>query len=224
MVTTGRTLDVDGQPISGTGFELAPDSELAELLGRRTGALTSHPEEPAWTAPLPEPEGEADLSRSVAIFEPGFDGPPEHYHEQSTEQFAVVAGDVTFRIDGRCERVTAGETITVDPSERHTFSIGGDELCYMLVDIGSPGRLRQVLPTLGGLLHDEEMDADNPLQQAVIARRLSGNTVFTERDPNITQPLSAVLAPIARLRGYQAAYAKYMQEGFWERHVEQPDL
>jgi len=137
-------------------------------------------------------------------------------------RFAVEAGEASFRIDDRTERVTAGETIVVDPFERHTFTVGGDELCYMIVDIDSPGRLRQVLPTLSGLAHDGK--ADSPLQQALIARRLSGNTVFTEINPDLSRRLNAVLAPIAQLRGYQGAYSKYMREAFWERHVEQPEI
>ncbi len=224
MITTGRTLDDHGQPIPGTGFEMAPDGELAALLGRRTGALTSHPTQAVWSAPLPDPADEPDTIRSVGIHEPGFDGPPEHYHEQSVERFEILSGDATFHIDGEDVPAAAGDTVTVGRGERHSFTIEGDDLCYMLVDIRSPGRLRYVLPALGGLAHDDHRDAGNPLQQAAIAQRLAGNTVFTEIDESIARPLRAGLAPLARLRGYRGAYAKYTQDAFWERHVEQPDL
>ncbi len=223
MITTGRTLDEHGQPIPGTGFEMAPGGELAGLLGRRAGALTSHPTQAVWSAPLPGPEDEPDTIRSVGVHKPGFDGPPEHYHEQSVERFEILAGDATFHIDGEDVPVSGGDTITVGKHERHSFTIEGDDLCYMVVDIRSPGRLRHVLPTLGGLAHDEARNADDPLQQALLAQRLAGNTVFTEIDETIATPLRAALAPLALLRGYQGAYAKYTQDAFWERHVEQPD-
>lgn len=223
MVTTGRTLDVEGHPIVGTGFDLSPDSDLATLLAQRTGPLTSHPTQGVWSTPLPGPD-DSDTIRVLSIYTPGFDGPPEHYHEQSPERFAVEAGTVTFRIDDREERLGAGETVTVDPYERHSFTVGGSELCYMIVDIESPGRLRQVLPTLSGLAHDAERNADHLLQQVAIARRLAGNTVFTDMNPDLARPLSAVLGPIARFRGYQGAYGTYMQDAFWECHVEQPEL
>lgn len=223
MATTGRTLDDNGHPIPDTGFELPPEGDLVELLARRTSALTSHPTTGVWTARLPEPD-DSDTIRALSIYQPGFEGPPEHYHERSREVFDVRAGEVTFHIDGRDKQVTAGETITVEPTERHTFTVGGSDLCHMIVDVESPGRLRQVLPTLNGLAHDTERSVDDPLQQVVIARRLTGNTVFTDLNPEISGPLSAALAPVARLRGYQAAYATYMQDAFWERHVEQPEL
>lgn len=224
MTTTGRTLDGDGRPISGTGFDLSPDGELAELLGRRIGAMTSHPSQAVWSAPLPAPEADSDTIRSVGIHQPGYDGPPEHYHEYSVEHFEVLAGEATFTIDDRAKHLTAGETVTVDAGERHTFSVGGDDLCYMLVEISSPGRLRYVLPTLGGLAHDDEMDLNDPLQQAIIAQRLDGNTVFTELDPTVGRPLSSALAPLARLGQYRGGYDKYTRDAFWKRKVEQPKL
>lgn len=221
-VTTGRTLDAERQPVPGTGFQLDPDGDLAGLLAERTGPLNSHPTQPVWGAPLESPDGET--IRSLSILGPGYEGPPEHYHEQSVERFDVRAGEPTFHVDGEPRRARPGETVTVETGQRHTFSVDGDELSYMLADIHTPGRLRYVLPTLGGLAHDEEMDAEDLLQQVMVARRLAGNTVFTEPDPRVARPLTRALAPIARLRGYQGAYEKYRQPAFWEAHVEQPDL
>ncbi len=224
MHTTGRTLDADGTPVPGTGFEVDPDGELADLLRRRTGAVSSHPTQAVWSAPLPAPEDDPDTIRSVGIHEPGFDGPPEHYHDRSVEHFEVLAGEATFLIDDREVPVRAGETLTVDTGKRHTFRVEGDELCYMLVDIESPGKLRHVLPTLGGLAHDDDATVEDPLQAAALADRLDGNTTFTTPSERVVRPLSAALAPVAKLAGYEGAYAKYTQDAFWERHVEQPAL
>jgi len=207
MHTTGRTLDDRGDPVPGTGFEVDPEGDLAALLRERTGALTSHPTQAVWSAPLPAP-----------------DGPPEHYHEDSVEVFDVRAGEATFLVDGREVPVAAGETLTVDAGQRHTFRVEGDDLCHMLVDIRSPGKLRHVLPTLGGLAHDDDADAEDPLQAAALADRLAGNTVFTEPSETIVRPLRAALAPVAKLAGYVGAYDKYTRDAFWERHVEQPTL
>lgn len=224
MITTGRTLDAEGHPVPDTGFDVDPDGDLATLLGDRTGALTSHPTQAVWSAPLPAPAGDPETIRSVGIHEPGFGGPPEHYHEDSVEVFDVRAGEATFLIDDREVRVGAGETLTVDTGERHTFRVEGDQLCYMVVDIRSPGTLRHVLPTLGGLAHDEDASVENPLQAAALADRLDGNTTFTTPSEAVVRPLSAALAPVARLAGYDGAYARYTQDAFWERHVEQPAM
>jgi len=218
-VTTGRTLE-DDRPVPGTGFEVEEGSELAELLAERTGPLTSHPTRPVWGAPL---EGPEDTVRTLSVLGAGYDGPPEHYHEQSLERFEVLGGQPVFEIDGADHRAEPGETVTIETGERHTFRVE-EGLSYMITDVHSPGRLRQVFPTLGGLAHDDAADVENPLQQAVIADRLTGNTVFTEPDPRVGRPLTSLLSPLARLGGYRAAYAKYSQPAFWRTHVEQPDL
>lgn len=223
MPTTGRNLDPRGRPVPGTGFELDPESELGRLLADRTGALTSHPDRDGWTAPLPAP-GKEDTVQSVGVFESDFDGPPEHYHETATERFELLAGRAVFDIDGEKRPANAGDTVTVEPGERHSFTIGGESLCYMLVDIESPGHLPYVLPALGGLAYDEARNLGNPLQQVAVADRLAGNTSFTEPDPRLIRALRVALAPIAQLGGYRGAYDKYTQDAFWERHVEQPDV
>ena len=56
--------------------------------------------------------------------------------------------------------------------------VGRIFLLILRTEIRSPGRLRQVLPILGGLAHDRSRSADDPLQQALIADVLEGNTVF----------------------------------------------
>ena len=224
MITTGRTLGADGRPVPGTGFEVDPDGELGGLLAKRDGPVSSHPTQPVWNVPLPDCEDDPETIRSVGVYGPGYDGPPEHYHEQSVERFEVLSGEVTFQVDGRDRTAGAGETVTVGRGERHTFGVESDDLSYVRVDIGSPGRLRHVLPTLGGLAHDDDTALRDPLQLALLADRLDGNTVFTAPSESVVQPLRAALAPLARLRGYNGAYAKYTRDAFWERHVEQPDL
>jgi mannose-6-phosphate isomerase-like protein (cupin superfamily) len=218
-VTTGRTLDDHGNPVAGTGFELDPDGWLAEQVRERTGPITSHPTRPVWGIPL---ESSGDTIRTLSVFGPGYSGPPEHYHEQSPERFNVERGSLTMTLDGTDSEVTAGETATVETGVAHTFENRTDERTVVTTQIHSPGRLRQVLPTLGGLAHDDDRNAENPLQQALIADRLDGNTVFTRQER--LEPLSNLLTPVAELAGYQGAYAKYTQPVFWEHHVEQPDL
>jgi mannose-6-phosphate isomerase-like protein (cupin superfamily) len=219
-ITTGRTLDGQGEPIEGTGFEVEPGSDLAERIAARTGPITSHPTRPVWGIPLEAPD---NAIRTLSVFGPGYTGPPEHYHLQSEEGFDVREGAVTFTLDGTDRVVGAGERTTVDTGVRHTFRNAGDERAIVLTEIHSPGRLRQVLPTLGGLAHDDTMDTDDTLQQAMIARRLEGNTVFTEQERPVASAVTDALAPVARLAGYEGAYGKYSQESFWRRHVEQPD-
>jgi mannose-6-phosphate isomerase-like protein (cupin superfamily) len=216
----GRTVDESGDPIEGTGFEVDSDGLVADLLAERTGPITSHPTRPVWGVPLSGPDG---TMRQLSLLGAGYDGPPEHYHTRSEETFDVRQGEVTFTLDGDDRAVAAGERTTVEPGVRHTFRNDGDETALVVTTIHDPGRLRQVLPTLGGLAHDDARDPDDPLQRAVLAKRLERNTVFTEGEGRVAELATDALAPVARLAGYRGAYAEYMQPAFWRRHVEQPD-
>jgi mannose-6-phosphate isomerase-like protein (cupin superfamily) len=215
---TGRTLDEHGDPIQGTGFEVEEGSWLEDRLRDRTGPINSHPTRPVWGIPVTEGDGPI---RTVSVFGPGYDGPPAHYHEQSVELFELEAGSLTMTLDGEDRPVSAGETVTVDTGVTHSFRNETDERAIVVTEIRSPGRLRQVLPTLGGLAHDRSRSADDPLQQVLVADVLDGNTVFV-RGGALAGSAASALAPVARLAGYQGAYATYTQPAFWRQHVEQP--
>lgn len=223
-ITTGRTLDGDGEPIPETGFDYVPDGPLGEYVERRTGPITSHPTRPVWGIPLPAPSDDPETTRTLSVLGPGYDGPPEHYHERSEERFTVVDGEVEFLLDGEPQRAGPGESVVVETDRRHTFRTDDAEgLRLVEAEISSPGLLDDVLPTLGGLAHDDERDLSDPRQQAVVADRLAGNTTFTERDPRLTAAASRLLAPLSRLQGFRGAYDRYRRPAFWRDHVEQPD-
>lgn len=220
-LTTGRTLS-DGDPVPGTGFEVDPDGWLADTIAGRTGPVTSHPTRPVWGIPLPRADDDPETIRTLSVVGPGYAGPPEHYHARSVESFEVREGEVTFTLAGTDRTVSAGESITVETGTRHTFHNDGAERALMVAEIGSPGRLNEVLPTLGGLAHDPDRDPSHPLQRAAVATALSGNTVFTDQERPGVGALVEALAPVARSAGYRGAYGKYLQDAFWRRHVEQP--
>jgi len=215
---TGRTLDEQGDPISGTGFEVEEGSWLENRLRERTGPITSHPTRAVWGIPLTDGDGPI---RTASVFGPGYDGPPAHYHEQSVERFEVESGSLIMTLDGEDRPVSAGETVTVETGVTHTFRNETTARAIVVTEIRSPGRLRQVLPTLGGLAHDRSRDSENPLQQALIADALDGNTTFIRGGP-LADSAATALEPLARLAGYQGAYATYLQPAFWRDHVEQP--
>lgn len=217
---TGRTLDEDGNPVPGTGFEVTEDSWLERRIAERTGPITSHPTAAVWGIPLTAGDGPI---RTVSVFGPGYDGPPAHYHDKSVERFEVESGSLVMSLDDEERTVEAGETAIVETGVVHTFRNERDGQTLAITEIRSPGRLRQVLPTLGGLAHDHSRDPDNPLQQAAVADALDGNTTFVQGG-GVTDTVSTALTPIANLAGYQGAYAKYMQPAFWREHVEQPTV
>jgi mannose-6-phosphate isomerase-like protein (cupin superfamily) len=216
---TGRTLDEAGDPIPGTGFAVETGSWLDDRIRERAGPITSHPTRPVWGIPLSSDDGPI---RTLSVFGAGYDGPPAHYHERSVERFEVQSGSLTLTLDGAERTASAGESVTVETGVVHSFRNAGEKRALVTTEIRSPGRLRQVLPTLGGLAHDRGRSANDPLQQACIADALDGNTTFV-RGEGLAGAAASALVPVARLAGYRAAYATYTQPAFWRAHVEQPE-
>ena len=60
------------------------------------------------------------------------------------------------------------------------------------------------------------------LHAMVIGREYSDDTVFTSPPPLISSFLCMLFAPFARLLGYKATEQRYLEDSFWEKHVNQP--
>ncbi|MFC6862362.1 cupin domain-containing protein [Halomicroarcula sp. GCM10025817] len=220
----GRTLDRNGEPIPGSGFEVDPDSVLAETLRERTGPLVSNPVSQEWVAELERPEDTGGTYHSALYLSAG-EGPPEHYHVGYDETFEGIAGELTVVIDGRPHRVSPGDSRTVPAGRVHKPRYDGDSFAAAIGTVEPPGKTLPLIKTLFGLAHDGLVsDAGQPkfLQGMVWTDELADDTVFTSPPPAVAHPLATVLAPIGRRVGYRVTYPKYEDPAFWELHVEQP--
>jgi hypothetical protein len=56
----------------------------------------------------------------------------------------------------------------------------------------------------------------------VIGSEYADDTVFTAPPPSIAIPIAKLVAPLARRLGYRSNDTRYLQEAFWNAHVEQP--
>ncbi len=63
--------------------------------------------------------------------------PPLHQHRDHAECFFVLEGELTFRLEDREHRASAGTVVFVPPEVVHTFSVTGDSRAHFL-DIHTP--------------------------------------------------------------------------------------
>jgi len=70
--------------------------------------------------------------------EPGGVAPPLHLHARHAECFFVLEGELTFRLEDRELRASAGTWVHVPPEVVHTFCVTGDSPARFL-DIHVPG-------------------------------------------------------------------------------------
>jgi quercetin dioxygenase-like cupin family protein len=69
--------------------------------------------------------------------EPNGFSPPLHVHRRHTESFYVLAGELTFTVDGKEVRAAAGSWVQVPPGVPHTFALSGSEEVRFL-DVHTP--------------------------------------------------------------------------------------
>ena len=223
---TGRTLDSDGHPIDGTGFEYDSDGRLAELLRQRVSPLFSQPITGEWVFALVlSNQTGGELERGVGIFTPGNAGPPEHFHPTYDEHFDILAGEFVFKIAGKEQSKHAGEHLVVLKATPHTFRCVGDTPGVAIVETRPAARTGEVIATLFGMAHEGKLTPQGQpklMQAMVTGGEYADDTVFTSPPPSIALPIARALAPIGRLLGYRATYPQYSEERFWSSHVEQP--
>ncbi|HEV2061592.1 MAG TPA: cupin domain-containing protein [Solirubrobacteraceae bacterium] len=137
----------------------------------------------------------------------------KHIHWNLTERFRVLAGTVRFHLDGRDEVAGVGAEVEVPPGVVHDWANAGEDEAHVLVDIRPAERFELMVQNLYGLANDGKTDArgvPHLLPLSLFAREFRREGEFV-RPPRIVQRVVfAVLAPIARARGYRAIDPTYL--------------
>jgi quercetin dioxygenase-like cupin family protein len=147
-----------------------------------------------------------------ATFTPRETPPPAHAHPRQTETFDVLDGTLRVRIDGRERDYGAGERFVVPPGTPHTMRAVGDAPARAVWTIEPALGTQTFFETLWGLARDGETDRNgvpNLLQAAVALRAYRHEFRLTSPPAWVQRVAFGVLAPVGRLLGYRARYARY---------------
>jgi mannose-6-phosphate isomerase-like protein (cupin superfamily) len=153
------------------------------------------------------------LLEMEACWRPGSMEPPLHYHPLQTEEFLVLAGELTVRINGRINILKEGEFLRIPPGKRHAMWNNSEFKTMVNWKVRPALTTEYLLETGIGLANDgkvKENGMPHLLQVALIANKYS-NVFRLARPPYIIQRiLFAILSPIAWLLGYKSMYKEYI--------------
>ena len=131
---------------------------------------------------------------------------PMHIHPNQVSGATVTAGELVFEVDGEEKRVGPGESIEIPAGVPHRFRNEGDE------DVVSEQVFRPALDiasffeTFFALAQRDELDdkgMPGTLQLMAIVPEF-GEEIRPVSPPwPVLKALSAVLGPVARMRGYE---------------------
>lgn len=145
---------------------------------------------------------------------PGGAVPIPHVHPSFTESFAVLEGEFSLRVGRDVSVVSPGERAVVPPGVAHAWWNAGETEARMRLEVRPPGRFAEMISTMFQLARDGETDETgrpSPLQLVMTAHELR-DCVHAASPPLALQRAGlAVLAPIARRRGYEGLRA-YRQD------------
>lgn len=113
-------------------------------------------------------------------------GPPPHYHNNYSEVFLVVEGEMDFVINGEPRKVVAGESVDLPPGTLHTFGNNSDATCKW-VNIHSPKGFMQFFDQMGVSTEEDkafEKSIDDQLIQKVIQHASEFDMVITTEVPH----------------------------------------
>ena len=113
-----------------------------------TGTVLHNPVTAEWGRVL---HADADLHVAELITAPGGGVPVMHRHHRQTEQFDVLAGELTVKLDGARHVFGPGETATVSRGAAHCWTSTGAEPLYARVVVSPSLHFQEMISATWGL-------------------------------------------------------------------------
>ena len=139
--------------------------------------------------------------------------PVAHYHPYQDEDFLVVSGELTVRMDGSVRTLRAGETIHIPRNKRHAMWNSSNGKTVVNWKVQPALQTEYFLETVMGLAGDGRTNDDGMpslLQVSLLANHFS-DTFRLARPPFLLQKvLFTLLTPFAYFAGYRPKYNKYI--------------
>ena len=136
----------------------------------------------------------------------------EHVHPSLDETFTILKGRVGITINGIRFLAEPGQKLHVPRGTAHDWWNAGDEEAHLVVEVTPAARFELMIRNLFGLAQDGRTDKKGMpglLQLALIAREFDDVVRFTRPHRLVQKVLFGLLAPFAKLKGYQGSYPHY---------------
>jgi quercetin dioxygenase-like cupin family protein len=137
--------------------------------------------------------------------------PVLHVHTTTDESFTVIEGELTYELEGKKGIVQRGESLVLPKGKVHTHYNDSPNDLLMLQTFTPSLDIEVFLENLFGLTAEGKVRNGQPalLQVLVWLRSFSSKTYLAALPIDVQDALAALLAPVGRVFGYKAAYARF---------------
>ena len=136
-----------------------------------------------------------------------------HVHPRAHEEFEVLSGRIQLKTSGKTRVADAGERIIVPRGADHIWGNPFDDPATIAVALRPALKMETLFETLFGLANDRKLNPKTQmpsfLQLILMAHEYRDDITLPGVAGVATRGLGAVLAPLARARGYRSHYPQY---------------
>jgi quercetin dioxygenase-like cupin family protein len=144
---------------------------------------------------------------------PGGNLAKSHVHPRATEEFEVLSGRIQIKTSGKARIADAGESIIVPRGADHVWGNPFDDPAAVAIVLRPALRMETFFENTFGLVRDGKCDPKTQmpslLQMLLILHDYREDIALPGVAGVATRGLGAVLAPLARARGYRSLYPQY---------------
>lgn len=139
--------------------------------------------------------------------------PAPHYHPHQVEDFTVMSGELTVRIDGALKTLRQGDKLHVPQNTVHSMWNQSGKQTVVNWQVKPAMDTEYFFETATGLANDGKVDEKGMppiLQLVLMANRFSDVFRLTKPGLAVQKIVFALLTPFAYLAGYRPTYRKYL--------------
>ncbi|HSC52140.1 MAG TPA: cupin domain-containing protein [Phnomibacter sp.] len=139
--------------------------------------------------------------------------PAAHYHPFQEEDFTILSGELTVRMDGQLKVFKAGDSLHIPRNQVHSMWNDSNQKAIVNWKIQPAMDSEHLLETVTGLANDgktNHVGRPNILQVALMANKFTGVFRLSKPPFVIQKVLFLVLTPFSYLLGYKPTYKKYL--------------
>jgi len=152
------------------------------------------------------------LLEMEASYGPYSKEPPPHYHPYQEEDFIIVKGQMTARLEGKILLLNEGDTLHIPANTVHSMWNNAGSAAIINWKIQPALSTEYFFENASGLAADKKRRnrMRSILQRSLLANKYS--RVFRVAKPPffIQKILFTILTPFAWLVGYRSSYARYL--------------
>ena len=158
-------------------------------------------------------ETNGELLEMEASFAPHSVEPAAHYHPHQAEDFTVLEGALTVRLNGKVSVLKPGDSLHIPANAVHAMWNSANQKAIVNWKVKPALNTDHLLETGVGLANDTnttEKGMPGVLQMALLAQRFSNVYRLAKPPYAVQRILFGLLTPIAYLAGYKSEYKKYI--------------